>query len=66
LTSKLELFTAFQGFDATDVDWDNTLTTKINEYFNMNFNVKLLYDKDLSARRQINQSLAFGLTYTFL
>lgn len=65
-TSKLELFTAFEAFDETDVNWDNVLSAKINKYFNMNFNFKLLYDKDISAKRQINQAFAFGVTYSFL
>ena len=66
LTTKLELFTAFAAFDETDVNWDNVLSAKINQYFNMNFNFKLLYDKDISAKRQINQAFDFGVTYSFL
>jgi len=66
LTTKLELFTAFKAFDETDVNWDTALTTKISKYFSMNVNVKLLYDKDLSARRQLKQAMAMGLSYTFL
>jgi len=66
LTSKLELFSAFQGFEEIDVNWDNILTTKINQYFSMNVNVKLLYDHDISAKRQLKQSMAFGITYSFL
>ena len=65
-SSKLELFTAFKGLDETDVNWDNTLTVKINEYINMNVNVKLIYDKDLSVKRQIKQATALGLNYTFI
>ncbi|KAA3610625.1 MAG: DUF3078 domain-containing protein [Calditrichaeota bacterium] len=66
LASKLELFTAFAAFDETDVSWDNVLTTKINQYINMNFNFKLFYDKDISSKRQIKQAFALGLTYNFL
>ncbi len=66
LTSKLELFTAFTAFDEIDVNWDNVLSAKIAKYFTMNFNFKLLYDKDISAKRQINQAFSFGLTYSFL
>ena len=65
-TSKLELFSALGGLDETDVNWDNLFTTKISKYFNVNFNVKIFYDKDISAKRQIKQALALGLTYTFL
>ena len=64
--SKLELFTTFSAFDETDVNWDNDFTTKISKYFNINFNFKLFYDKDISPKRQIKQFLGIGITYTFL
>ncbi len=66
LTSKLELFSAFKTFKETDVNWDNILTTKISKYFNVNFNFKLFYDRDISKMRQIKQAIALGLTYSFL
>jgi len=66
LTSKLELFSAFKAVDETDVNWDTVVSTKISKYFNVNFNFKLFYDKDISPKRQIKQAIAFGLTYTFL
>ena len=66
LTSKLELFSAFEAFDKTDVNWDNLISTKISKYFNINFNFKLFYDKDISAKRQIKQSIALGVSYTFI
>ncbi len=66
IKSKLELFSTFKTFDKTDVNWDNVFTTKISEYFNVNVNFKLLYDKDISPKRQIKQSIALGLTYTFI
>jgi len=66
LTSKLELFSALEALDKIDVKWDNVLATKISKYFNVNFNFKLFYDKDISPKRQIKQAIALGLTYTFL
>jgi len=65
-TSKLELFSTLSKFDEIDVNWDNVMATKISKYFNVNFNFKLFYDKDISPKRQIKQAIAFGLTYTFL
>ena len=65
LTSKLELFSNLKGFDEIDVNWDNVLTAKISKYINLNFNIKLLYDKDVSAKRQLNQALAIGFSYSF-
>jgi len=64
--SKLELFSAFSGFDEIDANWDNTLIVKVSEYINMNVNFKLVYDKDISVKRQVKQSMAFGLNYTFI
>lgn len=64
--SKLELFSAFSAFDEIDVNWDNTLTVKVSEYINVNANFKLVYDKDISVTRQIKQSMAFGVNYTFI
>lgn len=64
-TSKIELFYAFGTFDETDVNWDNTLLFKLSKYVNVNFNFKLFYDKDISSKRQIKQSIALGLTYSF-
>jgi len=66
ITSKLELFTAFTTFRAIDVRWDNILATKISKYFNVNFNFKLFYDRDISKKRQIKQAIALGVTYSFL
>ena len=66
LVSKLELFSAFSAIDEIDTNWDNTLTVKVSEYINMNVNLKLMYDKDISPKRQLKQSMALGLNYTFL
>ncbi len=65
-TSKLELFSALKAADETDVNWDNTLTVKVSEYINVNVNMKLIYDKDISVKRQIKQSMALGVNYTFI
>lgn len=64
--SKLELFSAFKALDEIDASWDNTLTVKVSEYINMNVNFKMVYDKNISVKRQIKQSMAFGLNYTFI
>lgn len=65
-TGKLEMFSNFGGLDEIDVNFDNILTVKVSEYINMNMNVKILYDKDISAKRQIKQTMAIGLNYTFI
>jgi hypothetical protein len=65
-TTKLELFSAFGSLDETDINWDNTLTVKISEYFNINVGLKMVYDKDVSDKRQVKQSMALGFNYTFI
>ena len=65
-TSKLELFSNLKAFDEIDVNWDNLLTAKISNYFNVSFNIRIFYDKNISSKRQINQSLSIGLSYTIL
>jgi hypothetical protein len=65
-TSKLELFSRLNRFDEVDVNWDNLFTAKITQYINVSFNLRLFYDKDITARRQLKQTLAVGLTYNFL
>ncbi len=64
--SKLELFSNFSAFDKIDANWDNTLTVKVSDYINMNVNLKVVYDKDISVKRQIKQTMAFGFNYTFI
>ncbi len=64
---KLELFyAAGSSMDETDVNWDNILSVKISEFVGITFNFNLYYDKDISSRRQIQQSIALSLTYDFL
>ncbi len=65
-TSKLELFSNFASIDEIDVNWDNMFASKISDFITVSFNVKLFYDKDVSASRQLKQTLAVGLSYTLL
>ncbi|GBD88272.1 hypothetical protein BMS3Abin03_02207 [bacterium BMS3Abin03] len=60
----LRLFTRFDAFNVWDVRWDNLITAKINEYFNVNFNVLLIYDESQSIKRQLKQALQFGISYS--
>ena len=62
-SSYLRLFTRFDAFDLWDVRWDNIITAKINDYFNVNFNVLLVYDESQSISRQLKQALQIGLSY---
>ncbi len=65
-TARLESFSNLKGIDEIDVNWDNLFSARVSKLINVNFNFKLIYDKNVSKKRQIKQSLAIGLTYTFL
>ena len=64
IKSKVELFSNLKAFDEIDVIWDTDLTAKITKFIAFNFNVKLVYDKDVSAMRQLKQVMGIGLSYS--
>ena len=66
INSTIDLFNNFNGFSATDVRWDTDIATQITKFINVKFNVKLFYDEDISTKRQLNQSLLLGISYTLL
>lgn len=65
-TSKLEMFSNLQGVDEVDVNWDNLFSSKISDLITVSFNFKMMYDKDISYKRQLKQTLAVGLSYSLL
>ena len=65
-TSNLRLFSNLIQTKQIVVRWDNLITAKITEYVNVNFNFQMFYDHIISPQRQIKQSLALGISYTFL
>ena len=65
-TSKLELFSNLERVDEIDVNWDNLFSAKISKFINVSLNVCLFYDKDISKKRQLKETLAVGLSYSFL
>ncbi|MBV6512144.1 MAG: DUF3078 domain-containing protein [Ignavibacteriales bacterium] len=66
LDSKLRLFTRFKSLDVWDIRWDNTITAKVSKYINVNLNVLLLYEKNISPKTQLKQALQLGITYAFI
>jgi hypothetical protein len=66
LTSRLELFSNLEASNEIDVSWDSLLAAKVHEYVTVGLNVQVSYDRDISKKRQLKQSLAIGLTYTLL
>ena len=65
-SSKLELFSSFENLNTADLIWDNTLAAQISKYLTATFNIYSFYDEDILPEMQIRQTMAFGLTYTFL
>jgi len=60
----LRLFGRFSDFTVWDVRWDNTIVAKINDYFNVNLNVLLIYDIDQTLRTQVKEAFQLGISYT--
>lgn len=63
-STYLRLFGTFEDISVWDVRWDNSIVAKINDYFNVNFNVLLIYDTDETLRTQLKQALQLGFSYT--
>lgn len=78
-STKLDLFSNYlNNPQNVDINWDNLITFKINEYFNASFVFKMIYDDDVLfdvveddgitvnrqvARLQWKQMFGLGLTY---
>jgi hypothetical protein len=64
--TKVQLFSNLNRFDEIDVNWDNLFSAKVADYLSVTLSLVLVYDKDISLQRQLKQTLAVGLTYSFL
>lgn len=65
-SSKLELFSTFKHLDQVIMRSDNTIAAKVSKYITVMLNVQLLNERAVSPRTQIKETLAMGLSYTFL
>lgn len=65
-TAKLEMFAPFNNIDVVVVRSDNTISSKVNKYISVVFNVQLINDRSVTPRSQIKEGLALGISYTFL
>ena len=61
-----QLIHSRESFDETVIRSDSALTVDVSRYVKVNFKVEVVDDETASAETQIRQSLAAGLTYTFL
>ncbi|GAB4316519.1 MAG: DUF3078 domain-containing protein [Bacteroidales bacterium] len=74
-STKLELYSNYlENPENIDVNWDNTLDLKVNEFINAKFGFQLVYDDNTNVtdkdgnygpRVQTKQLLSVGLTYKF-
>lgn len=62
-SSRLRLFSRFDSLDVWDTNWDNIITAKINDYFNVNFQLNVVYQKDQSLKTQLKEALQIGFSY---
>jgi hypothetical protein len=62
--SLVDVFSDMKASNEIDVRWDNLLAAKVASFVTVSLDFRLFYDRDLSTRRQLSQSLAIGLTYT--
>lgn len=63
-TGRLRLFSAFDQFDVWDVDFDNTISAKVNNFLSVNLNVLVIYEKAQSPKTQLKEGLNIGISYT--
>ncbi len=65
-SSKLELFSTFKNIDEVIVRSDNVLAAKVSKYITVLLNVQLLNEKRISPKTQVKETLAIGVSYSFL
>lgn len=77
LMSKLDLFTAYNSsFGNIDVNWENVLGMKVNDYLTATVHTNLIYDDDIKQlspegevvggpRVQFKEMIGVGLSYKF-
>ena len=66
LTSRLDIFSDLEAAKRIDVLWENVVNMKVTSLINVKLEFDLLYDRDVSTRRQIRQALAVGISYSLL
>ncbi|MBI2429890.1 MAG: DUF3078 domain-containing protein [Ignavibacteriales bacterium] len=65
-TSKLELFAPFNNIDVVVMRSDNSFTAKVSSIISVTLNIQLINDANVSARTQIKETIALGITYALI
>lgn len=64
--STLGLFAAFNQADVPDLLWENLVAMKVNSWLGVNFEVVMLYDRDISDALQVKEVMSVGFSYVFI
>ena len=64
--SKLALFYSFKRTDQLDVDWNTDLSLKVIKNISVNYNLQIIYDKDVIDKAQVKQFLGVGVSIAFI
>ena len=59
--TRVNIFSNMEGFDQTDVKWDNVLVASVAPYVDVTFDFNLVNDRDITTAVQIREALAIGL-----
>lgn len=65
LKSTLGLFAAFNQDELPDMLWENLLVMQVNEWLSADFEIVMLFDRDISDALQIKEALSIGLSVLF-
>lgn len=72
--AKLDLFSAYDKMKYVDINFENLVTFKVNEYVNASLSVQTIYDDDIVVQKdngkigravQFKEVIAIGVAYTF-
>lgn len=66
LSSKLELFTAFQDLSDFVIRDDTTVAVKVTEWVSIKLNVLVVRENRVVEKTQVKQTIAVGLNYDLL
>jgi hypothetical protein len=66
LRSSLGLFAALNRPDTPDMIWENYLTMRVNSWLVVSAEISTLYDRDISPRVQMKESVALGISVNLL
>ena len=66
LSSKLDIFTAFQNLSDLVIRDDTTVVVKVTEWVSIKLNVLIVREDRVVEKTQVKQTIAVGLNYDLL